>query len=388
MSSLVTLCFSISRCNTLGTRLVAKRKTSAPFMVRGVNLLAAPCLPPPSSTTDLSEPSCKWQDPAPSLPISKPMRESCSKSVARNTTAPAPSPKSTHVPLSAQSTHLERASAPITTAVDTVPPRKYCAAVMRAKTNPEQAAVRSNATALSAPNPAATEVALPKRSSGVEVAKSTKSTSAAATFARSKACCAAEMHMDPRVSLGVSTWRRRMPVRWTIHSSLVSMICAKSSLETTAAGANEPVPAIRKPKHWWAADTLRRTMQRLAAAAADGKPLKRRSRRRWPPRPLNRAPPNALRMPMNTSPGPGVLALGVWAKPGSFGDGRAGNTCTVGFAEPRPTRASGATNAWEAPRARATATMKTKIGEREAPLVAVTSCLERRPWRRRAHIDH
>eukprot|EP00965_Chrysotila_dentata_P033659 1120508-Pleurochrysis_carterae.AAC.5 len=55
--------------------------------------------------------------PAPLECISKPSTpHSASDSAARITTAPAPSPKSTHVLRSPQSTHRESASAPITTA--------------------------------------------------------------------------------------------------------------------------------------------------------------------------------------------------------------------------------------------------------------------------------
>ena len=45
------------------------------------------------------------------------------------------------------------------------------------------------------------------------------------------------------------TYRVRTPVRWTIHSSLVSMIFSRSLLDRTLEGRHEPVPAMRTPRH-------------------------------------------------------------------------------------------------------------------------------------------
>mmetsp|Transcript_58163 Transcript_58163/g.138451 ORF Transcript_58163/g.138451 Transcript_58163/m.138451 type:complete len:209 (+) Transcript_58163:632-1258(+) len=168
-------------------------------------------------------------------------------SVALRTTAPAPSPKSTHVLLSDQSTHLLRASAPMITADFTAPLLKYCDAVTRAKTKPEHAAVRSIPTACLAPSLCAISVAVPNKSSGVEVARITSSTSSGSMPAESNACLAASTEMDARLSPAPTTHRRRMPVRCVIHSSLVSTISDKSSLLTTASGTALPVPAILIP---------------------------------------------------------------------------------------------------------------------------------------------
>ena len=68
---------------------------------------------------------------------------------------------------SSQSTHRESASPPTTTAFLKAPVCRKCEAVTVANRNPEQAAVRSNATALVAPTALAMAGASPKRSSGV-----------------------------------------------------------------------------------------------------------------------------------------------------------------------------------------------------------------------------
>mmetsp|Transcript_52378 Transcript_52378/g.164520 ORF Transcript_52378/g.164520 Transcript_52378/m.164520 type:complete len:248 (+) Transcript_52378:534-1277(+) len=205
-------------------------------------------LPPPRGTGVQRPLRPRCFPPPPSLLNSKPSSASFSTSVAVSTNAPAPSPNSTHVVRSDQSTHLDRQSAPMTRADVAAPVRMYCAAVARANTKPEHAAVRSKATAPRAPSSAATAGALPKRSSGVEVARMTKSTSSADTLASSKACRAAAAAKDARLSSGFMTCRLLMPVLWEIHSSVVSKISERSSLETTVAGAADPVPAMLMPR--------------------------------------------------------------------------------------------------------------------------------------------
>mmetsp|Transcript_55224 Transcript_55224/g.103528 ORF Transcript_55224/g.103528 Transcript_55224/m.103528 type:complete len:300 (+) Transcript_55224:383-1282(+) len=207
-----------------------------------------PSLLPPRDTLSASAPRPRWQAPLPLLPIWKPISASFSTSVAVMTTAPAPSPKRTQVFRSDQSTQRDRQSAPTTTAFLYTPARTYCAAVVRAKTKPEQAAVRSNATALSAPIIVATCGPVPNKSSGVEVAWSRRSTSSGDISAASRALVAALAERDASVSSGPRTCRLLMPVRCEIHSSLVSTICARSSLETTVSGAAEPVPTTEIPK--------------------------------------------------------------------------------------------------------------------------------------------
>mmetsp|Transcript_5422 Transcript_5422/g.15137 ORF Transcript_5422/g.15137 Transcript_5422/m.15137 type:complete len:262 (-) Transcript_5422:61-846(-) len=229
----------------------------------------APSLPPPRFTGLLIVGRPRLHLPLPSLPIWKPMRQSLSGSVAVTTTAPAPSPKRMHVPLSLQSTHLDKQSAPITTMFLAAPALMYCDAVTKAKTKPEQAAVMSKATAFVAPSSAATAVALPKRSSGEDVARIIMSMSSADMFAFSIAFFAAVAAIDASVSSGRSTWRVRMPVRWTIHSSFVSMISARSLLETTVSGAEDPVPMILTPATTLSLTASRAPRRRRLALAAD-----------------------------------------------------------------------------------------------------------------------
>mmetsp|Transcript_112582 Transcript_112582/g.305655 ORF Transcript_112582/g.305655 Transcript_112582/m.305655 type:complete len:338 (+) Transcript_112582:626-1639(+) len=196
------------------------------------------------------------------------------------TTAPAPSPKSTQVVRSSQSRWRERASAPMTTAVFTVPVLIYCAAVTSAKTNPEQAAVRSKATACWQPSSAAVAGAMPNRSSGVEVATSTSPTSSGDTFAFSIARRPASAAIVTSDSSGRMMWRRLIPVRWKIHSSLVSMTSERSSLVTTLEGAADPVPAMAMPATapMSAADAPWAFVARILAPPA-GVPPGRRMRR-------------------------------------------------------------------------------------------------------------
>jgi len=49
---------------------------------------------------------------------------------------------------------------------------------------------------------------------------------------------------SPVAVSSTATWRERMPVRLLIHSSLVSTICARSSLVTTFSGTHLPMPVI------------------------------------------------------------------------------------------------------------------------------------------------
>mmetsp|Transcript_67637 Transcript_67637/g.140195 ORF Transcript_67637/g.140195 Transcript_67637/m.140195 type:complete len:343 (-) Transcript_67637:3-1031(-) len=242
------LCCSMSLESVSGALLVAKRKTSLPFMVTLRYLPFPPSLPAPRATPSASAFKPRWQAPLPSLPMRKPIKASFSASVAVITIAPAPSPKRTHVFRSDQSTQRDKQSAPITTADLKEPERTYCAAVVNAKTKPEQAAVKSKATALSAPSMDATWGPVPKRSSGVEVAWITRSTSSGDIFAAFRALLAAFADSDASDSSGAITCLLLMPVRCEIHSSLVSTISARSSLETTVSGAAEPVPTTEMPK--------------------------------------------------------------------------------------------------------------------------------------------
>mmetsp|Transcript_5069 Transcript_5069/g.12165 ORF Transcript_5069/g.12165 Transcript_5069/m.12165 type:complete len:278 (-) Transcript_5069:195-1028(-) len=217
-------------------------------MKSGLKFPCTASLPPPTDTFDLpSKLTPKAALPLPSLPISNPISASSSGAVALKATAPAPSPKRTHVLLSDQSNHPLKASAPITIADLVTPLLKYCDAVTSAKTKPEQAAVRSMAAAFFAPNLCAISVALPKRSSAVDVARIINSTSSGSMSAASMACFAAATEREVRLSPGPAMQRVRMPVRCVIHSSLVSTISDKSSLLTMASGTAFPVPAILIP---------------------------------------------------------------------------------------------------------------------------------------------
>ena len=90
---------------------------------------------------------------------------------------------------------------------------RNCEAVLIPKRKPEQAAVRSKATALVAPTSIATFAASPNRSSALEVAKMTRSTSSAATPAIARAPSAALPPSSDMVSPGASKCRLLMPVR-------------------------------------------------------------------------------------------------------------------------------------------------------------------------------
>ena len=73
-------------------------------------------------------------------------RASPSLSTASSTTAPAPSPNSTQVVRSVQSSRREKVSAPITSARLCEPEARNLSAVATANTKPEHTACRSKAT--------------------------------------------------------------------------------------------------------------------------------------------------------------------------------------------------------------------------------------------------
>ena len=80
--------------------------------------------------------------------------------------------------------------------------------------------------------------------SGVVVASTRWSISSGVLPARASAACAASM---ARPEVVPPMWRSRIPVRSTIHSSLVSRRTAMSSLVTTLSGTAMPQPVIRIP---------------------------------------------------------------------------------------------------------------------------------------------
>ena len=167
-------------------------------------------------------------------------------SLAATKTAPAPSPKRTQVLRSDQSTSRDRVSAPITStysaALLAINPR----ATPRPYTNPEQAALKSNACRRVAPRPSCTREAVDgKRCSGEAVATITISTRFAGTSATRNASCAALMARVAVVSCGsVAMCLWRIPVRVRIHSSLVSTMRDRSSLVRMWLGTLFPHPTI------------------------------------------------------------------------------------------------------------------------------------------------
>jgi hypothetical protein len=76
-----------------------------------------------------------------------------------------------------------------------------------------------------------------KYMSGVVVPTAMKSMSSGRRFARSIACWAARNARSEVASLSSAMWRSRMPLRCTIHSSLVSTIFSRSALVRIRLGA-------------------------------------------------------------------------------------------------------------------------------------------------------
>ena len=107
------------------------------------------------------------------------------------------------------------------------------------------AAWTSNALAFSQPSWCWTwQATVGMRWSAVSVPTTIRSMSAGPTPASSMARSAAARARSELFSSSATKRRSRMPVRWVIHSSLVSMMRAKSSLLITRSGTYEPVPAM------------------------------------------------------------------------------------------------------------------------------------------------
>jgi hypothetical protein len=73
--------------------------------------------------------------------------------------------------------------------------------------------------------------------SGVVVPTAMNSMSSGTRLARSSACWAALTARSDVASLSSAMCRWRMPVRWTIHSSLVATIFSRSAFVSTRLGA-------------------------------------------------------------------------------------------------------------------------------------------------------
>ena len=131
----------------------------------------------------------------------------------------------------------EKVSAPMTSARFPCPAFSSASAVASAKTKPEQTACRSKAAPEWMPRLFCTVTALAGNVlSGVEVASTIRSMSAGCNPALSSAFRAAAVARSEVSSPSAAMWRWRMPVRWTIHSSDVSTIAARSALVRIFAG--------------------------------------------------------------------------------------------------------------------------------------------------------
>src|SRR3990172_6479119 len=120
-----------------------------------------------------------------------------------------------------------------------------CVASASAYMNPVQPAERSNAPEFTAPSPSWIRQAVAGNVySGVAVATTIKSISCGRTPALSSASLAAANPIEADVSFGLATRRSRMPVRVTIHSSLVSTVRERSALVTTLLGTYLPQPTM------------------------------------------------------------------------------------------------------------------------------------------------
>ena len=163
--------------------------------------------------------------------------------------------------------------------------------MIRAKRKPLQAAVRSKATACLAPRAPCTLGAVPKRSSGLEVAIRIKSRSSGFHPACSRAASAARVAITVRGSSALQIRRAPMPVRVRIHSSLVSTRVLSCSLLTRLTGTALPHPTRAMPKgalaalviwpgprRWGSVNHRRRSRFRLRSDGA-GPPSRRGSRR-------------------------------------------------------------------------------------------------------------
>jgi len=92
--------------------------------------------------------------------------------------------------------------------------------------------------------------------SAEKVATSTWVSSSAAMPAFSSAFCEAPKHRSTQVSPFSATRRSRMPVRVTIHSSLVSTMRSRSALVSRVSGTQWPIPRMMQEVFigtlvWW-----------------------------------------------------------------------------------------------------------------------------------------
>src|SRR5688500_2105219 len=171
---------------TLSSALTAYLNTSLPAMWMRTPAFFSCSLNPTDTPTGFHNSSflppsaCRW---VLRMPVSL---------SALSTTAPAPSPNSTHVPRSLQSSMRVSVSAPTTRTVLAAPERMNLSATVRAYTKPEQAALTSNAGQPLAPSRCCNRQAVDgKIKSGVVVPSTIRSSSEACTPAASSARTAA-----------------------------------------------------------------------------------------------------------------------------------------------------------------------------------------------------
>src|ERR1044071_4284017 len=166
-----------------------------------------------------------------------------------STSAPAPSPNSTHLLRSVQSTVRYSVSTPTTSTVSARLEPMSPRASPVPNTNPVQAANMSYAAARVAPSFCCSVHAHEGRMrSGVVVARMMWSTSRASTPAISSARWQAINARSLEACPVAAIRRSRMPVRSTIHSSEVSTSFARSAFVSSRSGTYMPVPVIVAPR--------------------------------------------------------------------------------------------------------------------------------------------
>src|SRR6266436_2719030 len=142
-------------------------------------------------------------------------------------------------------------SLPITSTFLCVPAPTNCAPTVSAYAKPEQAAERSKPQAFFAPMRSCTRQAVAgKNMSGVTLASTIRSISAGSVLVCASTALAASVAMCEVAVPFSTTWRSRMPVRVTIHSSLVSTIFSRSALVITLGGTYPATPVIFAARRW------------------------------------------------------------------------------------------------------------------------------------------
>ena len=180
----------------------------------------------------------------PSQPRSQARRPGPSSGDLLRTMAAAPSPKMTTVPRSSGSTTRESVSDPTTSTWSRLPLVNIDAPTTSSYTKPAQPALRSNEPHW-IPRPSLTKAPVWGMScSGVAVATISRSMASGVSPACLIAAAPASVARLAVVAPSTAMRRSRMPVRSTIHWSLVSTRCSRSALVRTCSGSAVPHPAI------------------------------------------------------------------------------------------------------------------------------------------------